>query len=477
MRHNNPKVYKRRKIFFILLAIAIIGTLVFAVNAHRNNASTNQPNQLDADSDTTADADEAPVPPEVSASDQDIANLPKDTSALGGYNVLIADRGNNRLIEVTPDKNIVWEYKFNLPKPGLGADDSFFTDNGKSIIVNLEEYQILQIIDYASKNVTWSYGVPGKPGHTDGMLNTPDDAYKLPNGDVTVADIKNCRVIEISPDKKIVRQYGQTRICKNAPDFLNKPNGDTPLPNGHTFISNITGRNLVELDSNWKQVFTIPLPVKYPSDPQLTKAGNILISDYSKPGQIVEVDRQGKIVWQFDGQSGDVKLDHPSLAIELPNGNILANDDLNNRVIVINKQTKQIVWQYGVTGKPGSGPGQLSIPDGMDIIMREPSSAAASQPISPVLTIGQVSRHPQNYVNKSVAVAGYVLEQQNGYAIFSDESVGTIGVYDLPVSGSGVNNLAPKQKYTLQGILKYQSLTASNHNPYHLELTNILTNN
>ena len=463
----------KQKIIFFILGALIIGVIIFGLNSHRSYVLNVQNNSQSSSSNTTADADEAPVPEEISASDQDIAAVPKDTSALGGYDVLIADRGNNRLIEVTPDKKIVWEYDFNLPKKGLGADDSFFTDNGKSVIVNLEEYHVIEILDYASKNVIWSYGVPGVAGHNDDMLNTPDDAYKLSNGDVTVADIKNCRVIEISPQKNIVRQYGQTLVCKNQPGFLNKPNGDTPLPNGHTYISNIIGKNLVELDTNWQPVFTMPLPVKYPSDPQMTKAGNILISDYSKPGQIVEVDKQGNIVWQFDGQAGDVKLDHPSLAIELPNGNILANDDLNNRVIVIDKQTKQIVWQYGVTGKPGSGPGQLSIPDGMDIIMREVPSSSSTPPTSSILSVGQVSRHAQIYLNQSVVITGYILEQQNGYALFSDESTGSIGVYDLPVYGPGVDGLLPKQKYILQGILNYQALTSSNHNPYNLEVTNI----
>lgn len=467
----------RRKLFIIVPVILVLFIVIFAFTSKRKlYIVANQTNQQDTDSDTLADADEAPVPPSVSATELDIDNLPKDGMALGGYNVLIADRGNNRLIEVTPDKKIVWEYDFTLPKLGLGADDSFFTDGGKSVIVNLEEYHVIEIIDYASKKVIWSYGTPGKPGHTQGMLNTPDDAYKLPNGDIIVADIKNCRVIQITPDKQIAHQFGKTKECSNKSGFLNKPNGDTPLPNGHILISNIVGKNLIELDSNWQQVFTMPLPVKYPSDPQLTKAGNILISDYSKPGQIVEVSKQGNIVWQFDGQTGDVKLNHPSLAIELPNGNILSNDDLNHRVIVINKQTKQVVWQYGVTGKPGSGNGQLSIPDGVDIIIHSPS-ASSPQPSGSVLTIGQVSRHPQNYLNQSVMVSGYVLAQQNGYAIFSDENGGQIGVYDLPVTGAGINNLVLRQKYTLQGILKYQGLIASNHNSYHLELTNILISN
>lgn len=427
---------------------------------NKDNDTETGESALDGDEEVLGAA--TPVP----ASVLDIQNEPTNTSALGGYNVLIADRGNNRLLEVTPDKQIIWQYNFDLPKPGLGADDSFFTDNGQSIIVNLEEYQTIQILDYATKTVTWSYGTPGKPGHTDGLLHTPDDAYKLPNGDVTVADIKNCRVIEISPAKQIVHQYGQTQKCGNTDDLLNKPNGDTPLPNGHTLISNIVGRNLIELDNNWQPVFTMPLPVKYPSDPQLTKAGNILISDYSNPGQIVEVSRQGQIIWQFSGQDGDVKLNHPSLAIELPNGNIMANDDFNHRVIVIDKQTKKIVWQYGVTGKPGSGAGQLNIPDGLDIIAISTTAAPTLNPV----TVGNVSRHAQNYLGQTVIIAGYVLSQQNGYVIISDEPGGTVGFYDLPVMGPGVAGLQLKQKYVFQGILRGTGLTSTNRNPDHLEL-------
>jgi hypothetical protein len=468
---------KRKTFFILILAIAVFGTAIFAFNNIKSHLGAGQIEAQATSEDNSEVADvEAPAATPVPASAEDINNTSHDISALGGYDVLIADRGNNRIIEVTPDKKIVWEYHFNLPKLGLGADDAFFTDNGKSIIVNLEEYHIIQLIDYASKKVTWSYGMPGKPGDAAGMLNTPDDAYKLANGNVIVADIKNCRVIEISPEKQIVNQYGKTKKCGNSSSLLNKPNGDTPLPDGHILISNIVGKNLVELDSNWQQIFTMPLPVNYPSDPQQTKAENILISDYSKPGNIVEVSKQGNVVWQFDGQAGDVKLDHPSLAIELPNGNILSNDDLNHRVIVVDKQMKKIIWQYGVTGKPGSGPSQLNIPDGVDIIKRDQtvvSSVSTPVPSGLVLKIGQVSRHPQNYVNKSVTVTGYLLKQRKGYAIFSDEAVGAIGPFDLPASGLNVNNLLVKQKYTLEGILKYKGLTASNHNLYHLELTNI----
>ena len=296
-----------------------------------------------------------------------LASLPNDAGALGGYNVLIADRGNNRLILVNPGKQILWEYDFTGIRPGSGADDAFFADDGKSVIVNLEYQQVIQVIDMASKAVTWQYGVLGKRSGDDGYLDYPDDAYKLANGDVMVADIRNCRVLEIAPDKRIVRQAGVTGRCGSTPPLLASPNGDTPLPNGHVLVSTINDHGLIELDEAWQPVFRLTLPLRYPSDPQMTSAGNFLISEYTRAGKIIEISRAGSVVWEYTA-AGEGGLNHPSLAIELPNGNILANDDMNHRVIVVDKATKKIVWQYRVTGRRGSTPGYLSIPDGLDII-------------------------------------------------------------------------------------------------------------
>jgi hypothetical protein len=51
----------------------------------------------------------------------------------------------------------------------------------------------------------------------------------------------------------------------------------------------------------------------------------------------------------------------------LPNGNVVLNDDRRHRVIVIDRKTKEIVWQYGVTDHPGHAHGFLNYPDGLDI--------------------------------------------------------------------------------------------------------------
>ncbi len=407
-------------------------------------------------------------PPAIPVSPQDINAQPKDTSALGGYDVLIADRGNNRVIEVTPDKQIIWEYQFKGLPPGYGADDAFFADGGKTVIVNLEYYHLIEEIDYQTKKIIWQYGIPGTHGSGPGFLYHPDDAYKLPNGDVIIADIQNCRVIEITPGKKIIHQYGKTRQCSNNPGFLDAPNGDTPLPNGHILISTILNHSLIELDAQWTKIFSMSLPLKYPSDPQLTQAGNFLIAEYQHPGKIIEISRQGNVVWEFDGE-GTTTLNKPSLAIELPNGNILSNDDFNHRVIVIDKQTKKIIWQYGVTGKPGIGVGQLNIPDGLDIINHNFSSQSSNQTL-PTHTVGEVTQHAQSFVGQTVLIQGYFLKKEAGYIIFSDESTGLISSYDLPITGTGIDLMQPNHLYLVNGLFVNHGLTSSNSNQYHLEL-------
>jgi len=67
-------------------------------------------------------------------------------------------------------------------------------------------------------------------------------------------------------------------------------------------------------------------------------------------------------------------------AIELPNGNVILNDDQRHRVVVTDRKTKEIVWQYGVTDRPGHAPGYLNYPDGLDVdIFRDWRATAKSR--------------------------------------------------------------------------------------------------
>jgi len=282
--------------------------------------------------------------------------------------LLIADRGNGRLIVINDAKQIVWRFPVagSMPKGrAFSADDAFFAPDGKTIVANDEGRHIIYRIDIATRKVIWSYGHYQSAGSAKGYLNTPDDAYPLANGDIVVADINNCRILQIAPNKSIVRQWGTTGRCSNhAPRSYGAPNGDTPLPDGGLLITVIHGARVVRLSATGKVIFDIHVPIVYPSDAQLLPSGNVIVAGYTNPGAVIEVTPSGRLVWRYAPTSGSGRLNHPSLATPLANGLVSINDDDRQRMIVIDPKTMMIVWQYGKTDVAGRGPGYLSDPDG-----------------------------------------------------------------------------------------------------------------
>ena len=294
--------------------------------------------------------------------------------------LLIADRGNNRLLLVNAAKQILWTYpSATAPAPPGGfyfPDDAFFVHHGTGIIVNQEENDTIVELAYPTGTVLWQYGHPKMPSAAPGFLSQPDDAYLLPNGLVTVADALNCRILFFDPAGIAPStQIGTNRRCVHAPPAsLAYPNGDTPLADGNVLVSEVNSSNVDEITPAGQLVWTVHLPIAYPSDPQQLGPDLYLVADYTKPGGILEFTREGQIVYQYRAPSGEGMLDHPSLAERLPNGLIATNDDYRHRVVIIDPATGGIVWQYGTTGVPGAAAGLLNTPDGFDLLAPDNST-------------------------------------------------------------------------------------------------------
>lgn len=115
---------------------------------------------------------------------------------------------------------------------------------------------------------------------------------------------------------------------------------------------------------------------QYSSEGEFNQPGNILISDQYN-NRVIEVDRNGNIVWQFgDGSAvaGPTSVVGPNDAERVGSLTLVSgtgvpagaepqcpNGCADNRVMLVNS-SGNIVWQYGQAGVTGSGPNQLNTP-------------------------------------------------------------------------------------------------------------------
>ena len=362
----------------VLLGLA--GALLLALTACSAGATASDPPRSPASSRASASSSAAapsaePVgwPPAATAGTPGFLAPGSDPSVLPGP-VLIADKGNDRLLVVSPQGQVLWQW----PQPGDLApgqtfripDDAFLTPDGKDVIATEEDDFVVTEIDLATRKIVWRYGTPGTHGSGPNQLWNPDDAMKLPDGTVAAADIKNCRLVGLSPSSSTpVWALGSgPGTCQHQPPArFGSPNGVFPLPNGHFLVTEIRGDWVDEIDRTGHVYWSAHPPgVAYPSDSSQYKPGQYVTVDYSNPGQVVVFDATGKALWRWNPRTGDGRLNHPSLAEALPNGDILLNDDANDRVIVLDPGQNKIVWQYGHTGVAGTTPGYLNTPDGLD---------------------------------------------------------------------------------------------------------------
>ncbi len=355
---SQPRSYCRRVRTRVAIVLAVLAAVAL-VGAFFQRGSGHTPAAADRTTTTT----QKPKP--------DPNRAVKIHGPLPGA-LLIADRGNDRMLLVDPKRRTLWRFPTARDLANgthlYFDDDTFVQPGGKAIVSNEEENHDILSVNIKTHRVTVLYGHRGVKGSAPGYLNTPDDAYVLPNGRITVADAYNCRVLVIW-HRKIVRQIGQTGVCvHNPPHTITSPNGDTPLPDGGMLVSEIGGSWIDNFSKTGKLRWSFQAPVAYPSDPQPLSGGRILLADYSSPGAVLILDRHGKVLWRYGPTSGWGELDHPSLAMMLPNGNIAVNDDYNDRVVIVDPKKGRIVWQYGRRGHPGKGPNQLNTPDGMDFV-------------------------------------------------------------------------------------------------------------
>ena len=285
-------------------------------------------------------------------------------------NTLIADQFNNRVIEVTPRGEIVWQFGLGpddvTARSPIGVNDALRV--GENTLVSASgappgaEPQCpsgcadnrVMLIDPGGR-IIWQYGRFGVTGAGRDELNTPVQATWTPMHTILITDQANQRVIEVSRDKKVLWQYGTTGIPGAGANQLNSPNSAELLDNGDILIADQSNNRAIEVTRSHRIVanFSAGGTLSAVAFTSRLPNGDTLITD-SNNGRVVEVDPHDQIVWSYstNSLSGGNASPLPSRAFRLENGDTLISDQFNHRVFTIDA-TGRTISQYGALDAPG----------------------------------------------------------------------------------------------------------------------------
>jgi hypothetical protein len=174
---------------------------------------------------------------------------------------MIAESGNQRLIEVDKDGKIVHEIPLTVDKPNPASDTRLVRSvPGGGYLVAHEADGKVREYDRQGK-VVWEYALdmndlPASLGLTGHGVNV-FSAKRLPNGNTLIGGGNNNRVMEVNPAGKIVWSVeskdlpGITLCWITTIDPL--PNGDVIFGNSHAGPDN---PQLIEVTRDKKVVWT-----------------------------------------------------------------------------------------------------------------------------------------------------------------------------------------------------------------------------
>lgn len=308
------------------------------------------------------------------------AGAPRDFNEPG--NILIADQFNNRVIELDPDKGIVWTFGTGSSTAGpqtiVAPNDaervgSWTLISGTGAPAGTEptcpdgcpDNRVI-LVDRQGR-ILWQQGAAGVTGSDFNQLNGPVCAVWLPNRHVLITDQGNQRIIEVRRDHRIVWQFGATGVAGAGAGQLSSPNSAELLENGHVLIADEGNNRVIEVTRDQKIVWQYGNPadttiLDAPAFASRLPNGDTLIAD-SLNNRILQVTPGGTVAWEYDttARTGSVAAPIPTRAVRLRNGDTLISDQFNHQVIEVDA-AKDIVFSFGTVGAAGSGASGLNAP-------------------------------------------------------------------------------------------------------------------
>jgi acetyl esterase/lipase len=166
---------------------------------------------------------------------------PLAAQRLPNGNTLIGDAKLGRVIEIAPDKKVVWN--FESPEiANMRMRNSHRTDSGTTLIAIEAIAKVIEV-DNGGKTV-WEWQAP------NGANRRLYQARRLGNGNTMVSLSDPGEIVEIDRTGKVVRSIAGTNMDLQ----FGWASGFAPLPDGGLLIADYTGRRIVEVNAAGKVV-------------------------------------------------------------------------------------------------------------------------------------------------------------------------------------------------------------------------------
>jgi hypothetical protein len=182
-----------------------------------------------------------------------LLNTPVQCTFLPTFHFLITDQANNRIIEVTFNKQIVWAYpgSNSIAADQLNSPNSAeLLENGHILISDQGNNRALEVNreDHIFNILT-----------AGGTLNTLAFASRLENGDTLLTDSGNARIVEVDANDVVVWEYFTDTDPLSVAAPL--PTRAVRLRNGDTLISDQFNNRVIRIDHAKNLLASYGLPL------------------------------------------------------------------------------------------------------------------------------------------------------------------------------------------------------------------------
>ena len=200
---------------------------------------------------------------------------------LANGNTLITTSNGNRVAEVNPQGETVWEMASGLAYPNWACR----LDDGNTLITDRDDNRVIEVD--TARDILWSYTNLAHPHH----------ATRLANGNTLVCNSDNNRIVEVAPNGSVVWQYATG---------LNWPRCAQRLPNGHTLITDSNRNRVIEVDSAGSITWTLNSGLSAPYMATRLGNGNTIVSTDTR---VVEVNQAASVVWQYPPKASAIVVE------------------------------------------------------------------------------------------------------------------------------------------------------------------------